>query len=48
MSTSQIKKLIKEGKENITKIEMRPETLTLTNGEFTLEMTIPCPPICSN
>ena len=46
MSTSQIKKLLKNGKENITKIEMRPETLTLTNGEYTLEMTRPCPPYC--
>lgn len=48
MSTSQIQKLIENGKENITKIEMRPETLTLTNGEFTLEMSMPCPPYCSN
>lgn len=46
MSTSQIKKLLENGKENITKIEMRPETLTLTNGEYTLEMTRPCPPYC--
>ncbi len=48
LSTSLINKLTTEGKENITKIEMRPETLTLTNGEFTLELTIPCPPYCGN
>jgi hypothetical protein len=48
MSTSQVRKLIELGNENITRIETRPKTLTLTNGEFTLELTIPCPPYCGN
>jgi hypothetical protein len=46
MSTSQVKLLIEKGSKENTSVEMRPETLTLTNGQFTLELTIPCPPFC--
>ena len=46
MSTSQVKLLIKNGGRKTTKVEMRPKTLTLTNGNFTLEMIRPCPPYC--
>lgn len=46
MSTSQVGKLLEIGKASITNIEMRSETLTLTNGNFTLEMTRPCPSFC--
>jgi hypothetical protein len=46
MSTSQVYLLLKKGSEKVTKIERRPKTLTLTNGEFTLEMVDPCPPNC--
>lgn len=46
MSTSQVYLLLEKGSEKVTKIERRPKTLTLTNGEFTLEMVDPCPPNC--
>lgn len=46
MSTSQVYLLLEQGAEKVTKIERRPKTLTLTNGEFTLEMVDPCPPEC--
>lgn len=46
MSTSQVSLLLKKGKRKSTKIEMRPKTLTLTNGFYTLEMVMPCPPQC--
>jgi len=46
MSTSQVRKLLEKGGEGSTKIEMRPETLTLTNGSYTMDLTIPCPPDC--
>jgi hypothetical protein len=46
MSTSKVNLLIEKGKQPVTKVEMRPETLTLTNGSFTLEMVVPCPPNC--
>lgn len=46
MSTSQVKLLMEKGKQPLTKVEMRPKTLTLTNGSFTLEMVLPCPPNC--
>ena len=37
--------LIKGGQENIN-IEMRSNLLTITDGGFTLEMGLDCPPIC--
>ena len=46
LSTSQVKLLLDKGMQNSTSVEMRPETLTLTNGVYTLEMSFPCPPIC--
>ena len=46
MSTSQVDLLIQKGTKSSTKIEMRPKTMTLTNGSFTLELLDPCPPIC--
>ena len=46
MSTSQVDLLINKGTKSSTQIEMRPKTMTLTNGSFTLEMTLPCPPNC--
>ncbi|MEE9430853.1 MAG: hypothetical protein V3V16_07435 [Melioribacteraceae bacterium] len=46
MSTSQVELLLKKGRMKSTKIEMRPKTLTLTNGSYTLEMVLPCPPHC--
>ncbi len=46
MSTSQVDVLIQKGTKSSTIIEMRPKTLTLTNGSFTLEMVDPCPPTC--
>lgn len=46
MSTSQVELLIKKGGKKSTIIQMRPKTLTLTNGDFTLERASPCPPDC--
>ncbi|VAX19300.1 hypothetical protein MNBD_IGNAVI01-1493 [hydrothermal vent metagenome] len=46
ISTSRIELLFEKGGEKNTTIEMRPEILTLTNGEFTLDLTWPCPPYC--
>jgi len=46
MSTSQVKLLLQKGEKTITAVEMRPKTLTLTNGGFTLELVWPCPPNC--
>ncbi len=46
MSTSQVYKLIEKGGKTTTRIEMRPKTLTVTNGSYTLELTMPCPPKC--
>jgi len=47
MSISQVNLLIKKGSEETTIIEMRPKTMTLTNGSYTLEMIKPCPPNCN-
>ena len=47
MSTSQVYLLLQQGSKKTTNVEMRPKTLTLTNGIYTLELTQPCPPFCN-
>ena len=46
MSTSQVLKLLEKGGKGTTQVEMRPKTLTLTNGNYTMDLTWPCPPEC--
>ncbi len=46
MSTSQVLKLLEKGGKSSTLIEMRPKTLTLTNGNYTMDLVMPCPPVC--
>jgi hypothetical protein len=46
MSIKSIKLLLEKGKKETTFFEMRPNTLTLTNGNYTLERVLPCPPFC--
>lgn len=45
-STDMVKRLITLGKESSTMIEYRDSVITLTNGNYTLEESILCPPIC--
>jgi hypothetical protein len=45
-SVSLVEELIELGKKNIIYIENRVEVLTITCGEFTLELSFPCPPFC--
>ncbi len=47
-STSKVEELLTIGQKEMTVVEMRPKTLTLTIGDFTLEMSLPCPPYCGN
>ena len=46
MSTSQVLKLLEKGEERTTQVEMRANTLTLTNGNYTMDLVWPCPPKC--
>ena len=46
MSTSQVRKLLEKGGRGTTQVEMRPKTLTLTNGNYTMDLVWPCPPEC--
>ena len=46
VSISKINELLELGKNGTTYIEMRPKTLTITHGSYTLEKTLPCPPFC--
>ncbi len=41
-----LKDLLNFGKEEMTFFEIRESTLTITNGEYTLEMAANCPPFC--
>jgi len=46
-SVSLVTKLITEGNDSFTKIEIRNNNvLTITNGNYTLEYSWPCPPYC--
>lgn len=45
-SKSVISELLDKGGSESVKIEMRSGTLTITDGELTLEMGVFCPPIC--
>jgi hypothetical protein len=47
LSISLIQKIIKDGNSPMTYIEIRNnEVLTITNGVYTLENTMICPPFC--
>jgi hypothetical protein len=46
LSTSKVLELIKQGGSDVTTMEIRAKTITLTNGVIVLEQTIPCPPFC--
>lgn len=45
-SVSQIKELMEKGGEETTIIEQREGVISITNGEYTLEMSLDCPPFC--
>lgn len=43
---SEITKLIELGKDEMTLFENRRSVFSITNGNFTLEYSLPCPPHC--
>ena len=45
-SVSIVQDLLNKGNEPTTFIEKRNEVLTITNGNFTLEYSLKCPPFC--
>lgn len=45
-STDIVRELLHKGNMPTTIIEQRNDVLTLTNGNYTLEFSIKCPPIC--
>ena len=45
-SKSVISELLNKGGSGSVNIEMRSGTLTITDGDFTLEMGVFCPPLC--
>lgn len=45
-SKSKVQELLNLGKDNTTFIEQRSEKLTITNGAYTLEFSVICPPTC--
>ena len=47
-SVETITELIELGGSELTTIEEREEVLTVTNGAYTMEFAIACPPICPN
>lgn len=47
LSKSLLLELFAAGKSPVTFIEKRGNVLTISNGDYTLEFTYPCPPFCS-
>lgn len=45
-STSIVQELLNSGNSKVAYIEQRKEVLTITNGNYTLEYSIICPPYC--
>lgn len=45
-SVTKVQELITNGQEPVTTIEMRSGVMSITNGEYTLEMSGICPPLC--
>lgn len=45
-STSIVQDLLNNGNSPVTYIEQRKEVLTITNGNYTLEYSWICPPVC--
>ncbi len=45
-SVDKIKELLEKGGQDITTIEQRSEVISLTNGDYTLEFSLGCPPWC--
>lgn len=43
---SVIEDLLSKGGNPFTYIEQRKEALTITNGDFTVDLSNPCPPMC--
>ena len=41
-----VKQLFSDGNNPFNYVEKSQEVLTLTNGEFTLEYSLLCPPYC--
>lgn len=45
-STSILRELLSKGQNKVTTVEQRSEVMSLTNGDYTLEMAVDCPPYC--
>ncbi len=45
-SKSKVLELIALGRKDIVELQQRVSTFTVTNGNFTLEVSWPCPPYC--
>ncbi|MCF8261541.1 MAG: hypothetical protein K9J12_12260 [Melioribacteraceae bacterium] len=45
-STDKVQELLNLGGEKFTLVEIRKKVITLSNGNFTLEFGLGCPPFC--
>ena len=45
-SVTIVQQLLSDGNNPLTYVEKRQEVLTITNGIFTLEYSLLCPPCC--
>lgn len=46
-SVSMVRELLLKGQEETTKVENRKNVISLTNGTYTLEFSVDCPPFCN-
>ncbi|MCB0745946.1 MAG: hypothetical protein KDC90_00650, partial [Ignavibacteriae bacterium] len=45
-SKSKVQELVKNGTGKLIKLQKRNEVFTINSGNFTLELSLPCPPGC--
>ena len=46
-SKSKVEELLRLGNDDNCFVEDRERVLTVTNGDYTLEVSVPCPPTCN-
>jgi hypothetical protein len=46
-SVSLVRELLLKGQDEMTRVEKRKDVLSITNGAYTLELSVACPPFCN-
>ena len=47
-SSSVVTELLRSGNASTVTVELRRDVLSVTNGDYTMEYSLLCPPVCPN